>query len=359
MQTHQVSNSSLGQANSPYFETLETLPCLFRNPQCILFDNEIIICGGLWNSGCFSYHILKNEYKRVCAYPTFISRLDTIVIQHEATIWFFCKPQNQVMILKYQSVWDESNEPKNEIVPIDNLENLHYETLQCVVIGGSKDGFLFLVHPPNVIQVLNLKSLELVAQNVLPIERATSFTSFIKVSTGLILFHEDGALHITYTEQTRTFDYKLICICPNLVNVISFSCICIKDLVVVFGGFNENDGRCSDQIQLYSTTTKKWKLCSHKLPKPMARAFAIVNKENTFVHIVGGWDEEHFTKNHIKIKKEILIGVVKVSSADKAILILSPTNEELQVVLSHWFRLNKTKRYGWIKEFNIIIENFL
>ncbi|ETN99097.1 hypothetical protein RFI_38390 [Reticulomyxa filosa] len=54
------------QVNS--FQTLLELPKTFATSQCILFNEELLICGGKQTNECYSYHTLKREYKFICPY---------------------------------------------------------------------------------------------------------------------------------------------------------------------------------------------------------------------------------------------------------------------------------------------------
>ncbi|ETN98179.1 hypothetical protein RFI_39335, partial [Reticulomyxa filosa] len=51
------------------FQTLPELPKPFADAQCILFKEELLICGGKQINDCYSYHTLKKQYKYICSYP--------------------------------------------------------------------------------------------------------------------------------------------------------------------------------------------------------------------------------------------------------------------------------------------------
>ena len=121
-QPHTQTKSSSGL-------TLPSLPTKLSFSQCISFQEEILICGGVHNINCYSYHIQKQQYKLICSYPDHV-RLDghTVIAipssfdfnfnfnsKHDTrtiTLLSFggsarWSIQYHTMVMNYQSVWDE------------------------------------------------------------------------------------------------------------------------------------------------------------------------------------------------------------------------------------------------------------
>ncbi|ETO36316.1 hypothetical protein RFI_00746, partial [Reticulomyxa filosa] len=51
--------------NNISFLTLSSLPVPSYQSQCVTYNNEILIFGGYLNNECYSYHMIKNEYRRI------------------------------------------------------------------------------------------------------------------------------------------------------------------------------------------------------------------------------------------------------------------------------------------------------
>ncbi|ETO35976.1 hypothetical protein RFI_01086, partial [Reticulomyxa filosa] len=63
------------------FQPLLELPKTFATSQCILFKEELLICGGINTNGCYSYHTLKKQYKYICSYPNNVKLKGHCVVQ--------------------------------------------------------------------------------------------------------------------------------------------------------------------------------------------------------------------------------------------------------------------------------------
>ncbi|ETN98934.1 hypothetical protein RFI_38553, partial [Reticulomyxa filosa] len=62
-------------------QPLPDLPKPFTKAQCILFKEELLICGGANTNRCYSYHTLKRQYKYICSYPSDVQFNEHCVVQ--------------------------------------------------------------------------------------------------------------------------------------------------------------------------------------------------------------------------------------------------------------------------------------
>ncbi|ETO03022.1 hypothetical protein RFI_34388 [Reticulomyxa filosa] len=116
-----------------YFQTLPDVPKPFGTSQCLLFKEEILICGGQQTNDCYSYHTLKKQYKYICCYPNDVQFNGHCVVQlnnlqtnpNEIHLLSFGgQDENiikQTFSMKYKSVW-EINNNNNKIRVISNLK---------------------------------------------------------------------------------------------------------------------------------------------------------------------------------------------------------------------------------------------
>ncbi|ETO08729.1 hypothetical protein RFI_28658, partial [Reticulomyxa filosa] len=132
-------------------------------------NNEIIICGGVNKSDCYSYHMIKNQYKLICSYPEEVTLLGHCVVKlandkksaNGTTLLSFGGRYKHTLVMKYVSVWGkESNgiakdcnqwfpfidKNSNRAVSIGRDEDIYSEVR--AVIGGSNNNLLFVMYLP-------------------------------------------------------------------------------------------------------------------------------------------------------------------------------------------------------------------
>ncbi|ETO02443.1 hypothetical protein RFI_34988, partial [Reticulomyxa filosa] len=63
------------------FQSLPELPKPFDGSPCILFKEELLLCGGYEINDCYSYHTLKKQYKYICSYPNDVQFNGHCVVQ--------------------------------------------------------------------------------------------------------------------------------------------------------------------------------------------------------------------------------------------------------------------------------------
>ncbi|ETO31693.1 hypothetical protein RFI_05423, partial [Reticulomyxa filosa] len=116
------------------FDTLTPLPLLLANGKNVVtHKNELLLCGGQEDKSCYSYNVLRNEYKLICSYPRNIMLYDHCVVKYNnkdsdtITLLSFGGYYNHTLIMNYVSVWDDENDEKkieNKWLPLfDNKKN--------------------------------------------------------------------------------------------------------------------------------------------------------------------------------------------------------------------------------------------
>ncbi|ETO11324.1 hypothetical protein RFI_26050 [Reticulomyxa filosa] len=100
------------------FQTLAPLPAPFCGMQYIAHKNEIIICGSYKHHKCYSYHILKNQYKLICSYPKKTKLGDHCVVKRvinndnkdDIILLSFSGynlfDEKHTLVMRYVSVWN-------------------------------------------------------------------------------------------------------------------------------------------------------------------------------------------------------------------------------------------------------------
>ncbi|ETO02492.1 hypothetical protein RFI_34939, partial [Reticulomyxa filosa] len=236
-----------------YFQTLPELPRSFTKAQCILFKDELLICGGYEINDCYSYHTVKKQYKYICSYPNDVEFDGHCVVQlnHSQTnpneihlLSFGGQDKNmmkQTFSMKYKSSTSKSeNQPfntwiqHNQDTSIGKFED-YLEGVRGLISGINND-LLFIIYFPENIEVIDLKtmkSLNGIKNNKIPTEGYTfgiyhhCFVPLTmnneKVINHFILFCQNTGLLIKYDEQNKSFHYEKLSICPALNDFAFYS----------------------------------------------------------------------------------------------------------------------------------------
>ncbi|ETO23821.1 WD-40 repeat-containing protein [Reticulomyxa filosa] len=313
------------------FETLPSLPVPFFLAQCVAHKHEILICGGFQNNECYSYHTIKEQYKRICSYPkgmifsghTIVKRVDA-KNENAVTLLSFGGYPKHTLVMKYASVWDTNNKPtvrkieqrknSNQWLPLtDNLNNPiwigrnndNYFGMRAV-IGGSNNHLLFITYRPNNIDVFNLDTLQYVKHYILPTESdLISSHCFVSKSkdqkSTMILFSEKTGLSIEYNENNNTFSYEKLLTCIAYKQYNRYAYVSIDDFIFFFGGWNEKS-HFSNGIYKFSLKDKKWTKLERILSVSLRDCTGVINGDGTHVHIIGGSNGLAATSTHLRIK---------------------------------------------------------
>ncbi|ETO03587.1 hypothetical protein RFI_33815 [Reticulomyxa filosa] len=195
-------NDTKLEESETLFQTLPSLPSHFERFQCVSHKNEILICGGYNNRDCYSYHTLKNQYKLICSYPDSIGLVGHCVVKRInnnnsdiITLLSFGGANKHVLVMKYKSVWDNTEQNKKENIIQYNkwipwTDNFHvsieigrkkddYEGVRAV-IGGSNNHLLFIAYHPKNISVYNLNKYQFVKHQALSFNILSGYHCFVK-----------------------------------------------------------------------------------------------------------------------------------------------------------------------------------
>ncbi|ETN99123.1 hypothetical protein RFI_38364 [Reticulomyxa filosa] len=292
------------------FQTLPELPKPFTTPQCILFKDELLVCGGYQLNDCYSYHTLKKQYKYICSYPNDAKFNGHCIVQliHSQTnsneihlLSFGGQNKNkikQTFSMKYKNVW-ESSDSKSEYQSFNTWIKHNQDTnigkleddLEGVrgLIGGMNNDLLFITHFPKKIEVIDLKTMKPltgIKDNIIPKGNhilGISYHCFVpltmnneKLINHFILFCQNTGLLIKYDEQNKTFHYEKLPIYPALNGFAFYSFVCLYDFIFLFGGYNGNTSQRTKNMYKYSMKEKTWNECKFILPMEIDESFAIL-----------------------------------------------------------------------------------
>ncbi|ETO15558.1 hypothetical protein RFI_21803 [Reticulomyxa filosa] len=378
------------------FQSLKELPTPLFLPQCVLHKHEILICGDYKRSACYSYHILKNEYKFVCNYPRHVKLEGHCVVKlidnnnnnnedsNQVTLLSFGGAFKHTLVMKYVSVWsntldisNKSNELNNDNqwTPFtDNHNNPiiigrsrdEYNGVRAV-ISGSNNHLLFITYLKNNISVFDLNIFQFIRHDRLPTDNWIwdhCFVSNPKNRQGqgiiktnqeqneqncqMLLFCKNVGLSIKYDKDKNIFQFRKLFVCDNIAPFSNYAYMCINDVILFFGGWNGRvDGiDVSTSVHKYSIRENKWMTFKNTLPIPLFNCVAILSKEDNYLHIVGGVNNKRKALlTHMRTKMRIW----DVSHLSKY---------EIKFIVEYWVRTLKIK-LGWIDNFDQIIIKYI
>ncbi|ETO14968.1 hypothetical protein RFI_22400, partial [Reticulomyxa filosa] len=409
---HAMEKSTLSTVNNglPFvekdnnipFSILPSLPIPLYQSQCVTHNYEILMFGDYCNNECYSYHTIKRKYKRICSYPDNVKLNGHCVIKLmtnnnnnnacDITLLSFGGYPKHTLIMKYISVWSDidnlQNKYKenhiNEWIPFfgDNNEPVSIGRDKDdylgsrAVISGSNKHLLFISYFPNNISVFNLNTFRYVKHSVLPTNdndriRYHCFVSKkpSKKNTNqniheMMLFHKNTGLSIEYDENYNIFQFYGVRVCTTMK---SFCCYGI--------------------IHRYLIAKDQWVKFESILLMPLNCCTATLSRDNKYVHVIGGYDEQETLSTHLKItlrkwtietkteiewikreeesryteeiekeKKEIEMMNEELSIMERERLDIRKfkRTKEISIITNYWTRSYSVKM-GWIDEFNAII----
>ncbi|ETO06571.1 WD repeat-containing protein [Reticulomyxa filosa] len=318
------------------FETLPALTtaCFFY--QCVSYKDELLVCGAYGEKACYSYHIIRKQYKRICTYPDTTRLFGHCVIKrvhsndsNEITLFSFGGSryeEKHALVMQYISIWDDEKDERqiekskhyNEWSPIMDNHNKpiflgrkqdDFRGIRAL-IGGSNNNLLFITYYPKDIDVFDLNTFQYVNHTTLPIDTKISFHCFVlktenelitpkadikQSKSKMVLFCEKTGLSIDYDEVNNIFHFRSLWICSTMKHFYHYAFVCINDIILFFGGWNGNVGYntvVSNAIHKYSIQKDKWMKFELTLPIPSTDCIAVLSEDNMFVHILGGQDDE-------------------------------------------------------------------
>ncbi|ETO28590.1 hypothetical protein RFI_08540, partial [Reticulomyxa filosa] len=293
------------------YEKLPNLPISLSGSQCVLFNKEILICGGENSNLCYSYHTLKRQYKLICSYPQGVrlnghAVLELAKVGRKTTILLsFGGKHKHTLAMKYRSVWNKADTYMNEWTKAKGL-TLSNEEMWSVraALGGQKKELLFIVYKPKNIIVFNIETLKLVTKSTLPIDKIYGGSCFVQTENEMLFFNWNNGLRIKYHEKTNRFKYERLSISPQF---IAFDCsyVRVSDAILLFGGYDSHD-KITDQIHVYFFKSKKWKQYPYRLPSSICNSFALLSSDSNWVYLIGGQNKS-FGNSHFKIKIDDIV----------------------------------------------------
>ncbi|ETO27233.1 G-protein beta WD-40 repeats containing protein [Reticulomyxa filosa] len=325
-------------STSSFFETLRSLPASLYGSQCVVYNNEIIICGGVYKRDCYSYHTLKNQYKYICSYPANVFLFGHGVLKlanntspNEITLLSFGGRCKHTLVMKYVSVWDEDAIEKakcpNEWIQFtDNQDNPicigrnkdNYLGARAVICG-SNNNLLFITYNPKNISVFDLTTFQFINHDVLQADNnwiwfhcfvSNNSNGLLTMSTNakkneMILFCEKIGLSIEYDEDSNAFQFNHLRICTTIRQFSYYAYVCVDDSILFFGGWNGCIGTnavASKELYKYSITNNKWTKFDHTLPIALQNCTAVLDLNSTYIHILGGRDDKGYDMpTHVRI----------------------------------------------------------
>ncbi|ETO10773.1 hypothetical protein RFI_26604 [Reticulomyxa filosa] len=100
----------------------------------------------------------------------------------------------------------------------------------------------------------------------------------------LLLCRETGLL-IEYDEDNNNFKLP---VCDNITSFYQYAYVCINDVILSFGGYNDNV--VSKSVHKYSIRESKWMTFQNTLPSLSRFIIAILSEEDNHIYIIGGID---------------------------------------------------------------------
>ncbi|ETO03666.1 hypothetical protein RFI_33737, partial [Reticulomyxa filosa] len=188
------STSDMSAQFNNIFQILPELLKPFTISQCILFKDELLVCGGFQTSDCYSYHTLKKQYKYICSYPNDVQLYGHCVVQliHSQTnsneihlLSFGGQGENkmkQAFSMKYKSVWeisDSKSEHQSFNTWIRHKQDTDIGKLEDELrglrglISRINNDLLFIAHHPENIDAIDLKTMKPltgIKNNIIPKE---------------------------------------------------------------------------------------------------------------------------------------------------------------------------------------------
>ncbi|ETN97700.1 hypothetical protein RFI_39825 [Reticulomyxa filosa] len=369
------------------FQFLKELPTPLSNPPCVLYKDELLICGGDRQRTCYSYHTIKNEYKFICEYPSNVKLAGHCVVKlvnnnnnekNQITLLSFGSywpgENKHTLVMKYVSVWSNTINISNELnnynqwipftdnqnhpIIIGKDENHDYEGVRAV-IGGSNNHLLFITCWETNISVFDLNMFQFIKHDTLPIKYCIRYHCFISNSENvqgqgmmktnkqhyqMLLFGFLAGLSIEYDEDNNSFEFHQL---PLYDAISSFNCyayICTNDIILFFGGLFSDifDHIISESVHKYSIKENKWITFKNVLPIPSYYCVAILDEEDNDIHIIGGKDDsDTVVSTYMK---------TKMREWDPSQL----SKNEMKCIIQYLIRNLKIK-IGWIDDFDKII----
>ncbi|ETO07766.1 hypothetical protein RFI_29623 [Reticulomyxa filosa] len=401
IQTEQTEQSQ-HLITSTSFQSLKELPTSLSDPQCVLYKHELLICGGIYQRACYSYHTLKNEYKFICEYPIHIRLEGHCVVKlvdknnknsNQVTLLSFGGSNKHALAMKYVSVWNDISSNLNNCnqwVPFTNNRNhpiiigRYFDSYlgARAVIGGSNNHLLFITYPRNNISVFDLNTFQFIQHDTLPTDNYIDYHCFISNSENrqrkemmktneeknkqiyqMMLFCRFKGLSIEYNEDDNNFQFHQLNVCDDIGPLYRYAYVCTNNIILFFGGCSQNGNVISKSVHKYSIQEDKWMTFQNALHSPLCDCAAILSEKDDHIHIIGGVNDKKITvSTHMK---------TKVCIWDSSLLVMMYffiyfhetqinfiSKNDIKYIIQCWIRISKIK-LGWIDDFDKIVTKYI
>ncbi|ETO20412.1 hypothetical protein RFI_16802 [Reticulomyxa filosa] len=355
-------------ANAP-FSALASLPKSISEGQCVTYNDEILICGGFYKSACYSYHTTKNQYKFICSYPDNIELEGHCVVKYlngddPNTITLLCfggqykNEKKHTFVMKYLSVWnneekkvESENSGINEWLPFigNNNEVISIGRMQdeyCGVrglIGGSKNHLLFITYYPSNIDVFDLNTCKYLKHDNIPVEaKWISYHCFVSKNGNqlsaskerkyeMMLFCKDIGFSIEYDEDNNTFEFQKLRVCTTIRPFKYYAYVQVNDVILLFGGCGYS---ISKLVYKYFIKEDQWMQSELGLPISLWGAAALLNADNTCVHILGGRDESN-TELSTHLKTSVATWMKEETTSERQWILDEEERQEIEDIKAY------------------------
>ncbi|ETO35650.1 hypothetical protein RFI_01411 [Reticulomyxa filosa] len=392
------------------FKSLKILPTPLSDSQCVLYKHELIICGGYQQRACYSYHILKNEYKFICEYPSHVILWGHCVVKlvgnsnhnnkdtKQITLLSFGSSwdgeNKHTLVMKYVSVWDNISNKANKFnyynqwVPFTNNHNHpiiigryndDYRGVRAV-IDGINNHLLFITYYPKNISVFDLNTFQFIKHDTLPTSNYIQYHCFVSNSENeqgqemmktnpkneqnfqILLFKEKTGLSIEYDENNNIFQFHQLPVCDDIASFYSYAYVHINNVILFFGGWGNTFAEVvvSKLVYKYSIRENKWITFQNALPSRLKYCIAILSEEDNHIHIVGGRNDEEATivcMGCFTVGNDLFILMKHKLIAFVLIINNEQSKHEIKCINQYWIRTLQIK-FGWIDDFDKIIMKY-
>jgi len=117
----------------------------------------------------------------------------------------------------------------------------------------------------------------------------------------MALFYDQSGLWIQYDENNnKLISSKKLNVCDDIAQLIGYAYVCVNDIILFFGGLDIED-QCSNLVYIYSMRDHSWTKCND-LPSPLNSGVAILNGDQSYIHLIGGENGDKHLKTHLKTR---------------------------------------------------------
>ncbi|ETO34687.1 hypothetical protein RFI_02402 [Reticulomyxa filosa] len=298
------------------------------------------------------YHILKNEYKFICEYPSDVELRGYCVVKLADNNNNINKDSSQItllsfggskytkrhtLVMKYVSVWSNISNKLNEFDKYNQWTPLTDNNNHSIIIGrynddyigvraligGSNNHLLFITYRSNTISVFDLNTFQFIKHHTLSTKNEICYHCLVsengqvqemmktngeknKQNYRVLLFCKNEGLSIEYDEDNNAFQFHELPVCDSTAPFYKYAYVCINDIVLFFGGWNNSNAVVSKSVHMYSIRENKWMTFQNTLISPLRDCVAVLIEGENHIQIIGGSnDKRTLVSTHMKTKVRV------------------------------------------------------